>query len=295
MKASYTGPLFQIAKGASPYTTCDVVQDVTTHVALPAACIASVCVGGVASGCFWSIIYGQINATVNDLRQYNYGNSLVFAIDGTTGLPVFDTSPNDPALGGARYFITSNPGASDTTSDTLVTGAPTVGSDRSVLWVGRPTATYTECCGQFGWSHAASDYVLTVFGTDFMVATQYNTPTCASGHYCYTLDLEQGTGCSPSGIVTDLGTSVTDQLLIATFVSSSSTYAMYNNGHTAGTTTGATGCVPRNYARLASGGDVSATISYFREGALIGSAMSSGDRSAVTSNVTSFYSTLTFP
>ena len=60
MTVNYSGPLFQISKNASPYTTCDVGQD-TNHKASPAACIASVCTGAVISGCFYSKAYSQIH------------------------------------------------------------------------------------------------------------------------------------------------------------------------------------------------------------------------------------------
>lgn len=300
MLDSYHGPLFQIAKGASPFTTCDVPQN-SNRQADPSACIASVCVGAVATGCLWNKIYSQVHPTVNDYQQYTYGQmTSPFTIDATTGLPAFNSSSGTGNAGG--FLITSNPGTGDATADLQVTGAPTSGSSRSALMVGRPGGPFVQCCGAFGWDHLASippgqpGY----YGGDFELAPDYNTPLCLSGHYCWNLDLEQGPDsahCRPTATLTgvDLGTSIVDLTIISTWEQSSGTFTGWHNGHADFTATDTTLCSPANYSHFSAGGDMSPSPTYFREGLITSTVLSGTDETNVFNNIKAFYPALTFP
>jgi len=297
MKTSYTGPLFSIQKNAAPYTSCDIQQNANRKADMATPCIATACTGGVITGCFIDVVYAHIQGSANNLRQYDYGQSLKVTVDVTTGLPVFDNTagPGTPAM----RLITSNPGAADIHADQVVAGAPADGASRSVMVVGRAVPFISQCCGFFGWSHK-SDLPSSIFwGTDFMPIVTYNHPDCGSNNYCAGLDLEQGGGCVPTtpppGPSLNLGPTVTDQMFIATFNASSTVISFSSNNNQSSATNPTTGCSPHGYARLAAGGDMSLTPTYFREGLLTAGVLSGTEQTALFNNVTAAYPALTFP
>ena len=287
----YAGPLFQV-KNTSSSATCNIPQTPNGS-ANYAGCIAFAC-AGTASNCNVVQIYDQVNSA-NNLQLYT-SSAPTLTIDSATGLPwLYNT-------GGAQFFITSDPGSHDQSSDTAATGAPAVGAARSVAMVGQANNNSSVCCGSFGWAHSAATPIggSGYYGGDMLIGTGYGVNTLygygTAGNYNVVMDLEQGGACSGGPANFTISTSQTDELLIATW-DGASVMAGSNNGHAwTGNTSGpASGCTDQGqYVHLAAGGDMSSAPLIFREGVLTSGAMNSTAQAAYLSNVQAFYSTLAF-
>lgn len=292
----YTGPLFTVRNNSVPSITCDVTQN-PNGTANYSSCIASACVGAVASGCNVLRIYDQVN-TANNLQLW--GGAFTLQIDATTNLPWLDA----PTAGSsnAEWFITSNPGAADLTSDLPAVGAPATGAARSVAYVGRPNQT-TTCCGDFGWAHKASLALGApgYYGGDMMIDTQFgfnsSYGTGTAGFYSLNLDAEQGSGCAGTPTVNAPGiaaisTTIFDALFISTWDGSTTMTNGYNGHAGVGNLSGCT--LQGQYVHLQGGGDMTYAPITFREGILTSGAMSLAAQAAYLNNVKAFYSQLTF-
>lgn len=288
MKLSYTGPLFQLYNGS---TTLDIGQ-VNHQVDL--STWSAFC-SGVQSNCKFAKIYAQIHTTANDLiaSTLHGGNSpdctggglykcaSPFQLASDNSLPIIQTT----AANNAQYTI-----ASDAPATGVTGGSNPIG----VVAVGYPelSGARTYCCGFFGISHAYN--AATTEGTDFlaMLAFGNGTFTACGPNYCAGLDEEQ---------VTQLGNYSTtlwaNTALFTTQGPGGTTISVWLNSHqlfNAATPTAGT-MNPGTSVHLGGGGDLSQMNAILREGIITNTTFSAQDQSALLSNITQFYSGLTFP
>ena len=287
MTIAYTGPLFQLYNGIA---TLDIGQanhkaDMTTWSAF---------CSGVASNCVYAKIYAQINRTANDLVPSAasapfgpdcsggtiYKCAAPFAIEAATGLPIISTvAPEEYSIAG----------------DASATGIRGGSGSTSVIYNGE--AVNSEfCCGMFGIAHKYN--VGDVTGTDFLVVLAYgqtvnnNWANCAtSTTYCAGLD-EEGAG---EGV--DYGSSPISTILSVVFNSSTNTVTGALNGHSLFSHNPPGATINAGISiHFGGGGDLGqpdpATM---REGLIANAALSSVQQSSILSNMTAFYSGVSFP
>jgi Alpha-L-arabinofuranosidase B, catalytic len=319
MASKYTRPLFQLYNGT---TTIDIKQT-SSHT--PNMSTWSTFCGGTmitkngistSSTCSFSKIYAQIHGHANDLIPSVFrGNAdpvncntdgpylcaAPFAIEVATGLPIVDTGLPGQARPAAVYTLSG---------DGAATGIPAGNSPNairtlplSIMYNGRSVPGQYYCCGVFGLTHnyAAND----TLGTDFMAALSYASLTpldvnCATNKtYCVGSENESindlaDYGSQPVGnaIVSVIysyspGPSVTGYLNdVRQFVHSPPNITVQRGGF----------LNPGTSIHFGGGGDLSvADEAVAREMLITNTAMSPTDQSAAFSNMTAFYSGLSFP
>ncbi len=295
MKASYTGPLFQLGLLSDTSKTLDVGQtsgkqaDMTTWSAF---------CGGSQSNCVISKIYAQINSGSNDLApavlkatygpdcsKGGYTCAAKFTIEAETGLPIITTvAPQEYALSGDNYATGINAGS----------------TAMGIMYNGKPVANQVYCCGVFGLTHKALP-ATDVAGTDFMLALAYGwkdsggcciAVNCGkSGNYCVGAEEEENND------LFDYGSSPVDNAVVVTqFDPTANAVTSYLNGTQQFSHSPPKAKLNAGKAiHLGGGGDLSQPDPVLmREALITNSVMSTSDVAAVQSNVTAFFSTLTF-
>ena len=286
MTTNYSGPLFQLYNGT---TTKDVGQ--TTSHAADLTGVSSFC-GGIPGTCVYGKIYAQVQGSHNDLiastintpfgpncTASTYVCAAPFAIEAATGLPIVNTGTNQ------EYAL-----ASDQNS----IGITSTGSASMSITYNGASVTTPMCCGIFGITHQANAGNTT--GTDFGIVLSYSNtglaPCGTSTTYCVGIDEEL------AGDSGDYGSSPINLVGIITYNRPTNTVTGAVNNHSIFSIS------PPNSPTLNSGiavhfgggGDLSQPApATMREVLVTNTAMTSGQQSSVYSNVTSFFSQISYP
>ncbi len=294
MSASYTGPLFQLAR-TSDKTTQNIGQ--TSAHAADLSTWSSFC-GGSQSSCVVSKIYAQIHNGSNDLVpavwKAPYGPDCSaggftcaskFTIESATGLPILTTvSPQEYALSGDGYATGINGGS----------------KAMGIMYNGKPVANSVYCCGVIGLTHKynASD----THGTDFMLALAYGwrdsggcciAVNCGSStSYCVGAEEEEDNDLA------DYGTSpVANALVVTQFDPTSNTVSTFLNGTQKFSHSPPKAQLNASTAiHLGGGGDLSQPDAVLmREALFTNATMASTTVTMLKANAGAFYPSLSFP
>jgi hypothetical protein len=294
MTASYTGPLFQIAK-TSDKTTLDIGQ--TSAHAADTTTWSAFC-GGNQSNCVVSKIYAQIHKGPNDLLPAvwkapwgpdcsagGFTCASKFTLESSTNLPILTTvAPQEYALSGDNY------------STGITAGKSSIG----LMYNGKPVANSVYCCGVFGLTHKynANDTA----GTDFMLALAYGwrdsggcciAVNCSkSNTYCVGAEEEENNDLA------DYGSSpIANALVVTQFDSSKNAVSTYLNGTMMFSHSPPKASLNVSTAiHVGGGGDLSQPDNVLmREAFATNSILSASDVAALKTNATAFYPSLSFP
>ena len=294
MTSKYTGPLFQIGLAKDKTKLLDIGQtsdhkaDMTTWSAF---CSAS------QSNCVVSKIYAQIHSGANDLVPGVFNTpwkpdcsaggftcAAKFTIESATGLPILTTdSP-------AEYTLSN---------DNFATGINGGSKAMGIMYNGKPVANATYCCGVIGLTHKYNATDTT--GTDFMLALAYGwrdsggcciaTNCGKSNTYCVGAEEEENND------LYDYGTSPLDNAFVVTqFDPTPNAVITYLNGTKVLTHSPPKAKLNAGTAvHLGGGGDLSQPDSVrMREAFFTNNVMSDSEVTAMKSNISMFFSTLTF-
>jgi len=295
MTASYTGPLFQIAKFSDKTQTLNIGQ--TSSHSADMTTWSAFC-GGSQSNCAVSKIYAQIHATANDLLPAVWNTpwkpdcsaggltcASKFTIDSGTNLPILTTvSPQEYALSGDNYATGINGGT----------------KAMGIMYNGKPVANSVYCCGVIGLTHKynANDTA----GTDFMLALAYGwrdsggcciAVNCGSAtSYCVGAEEEENNDLA------DYGTSpVANALVVTQYDPTSNAVSTFLNGVQKFSHSPPKAKLNASTAiHLGGGGDLSQPDAVLmREAFFTNAVMSSSTVTALKANAMAFYPSLSFP
>ena len=294
MTSKYTGPLFQLGLAKDKTKTLDVGQ--TSDHKADMSTWSDFC-GGTQSNCVVSKIYAEIHSGPNDLvpgvfkTPWNpdcsaggFTCAAKFTIEAATGLPILTTDmPAEYTLAG----------------DNLATGINGGTKALGIMYNGKPVANQVYCCGVIGLTHKynATD----VAGTDFMLALAYGwkdsggcciATNCGKNNmYCVGAEEEENND------LYDYGTSPVDNAFVVTqFDPTPNAVITYLNGNKVLTHSPPKAKINAGTAlHLGGGGDLSQPAPVrMRESLFTNNAMSDADVNAMKSNITAFFSALTF-
>lgn len=289
MTTAYGGPLFQLYNGSG---TLDVGQ--TVYRVVNMATWSAFC-GGTASNCKVTKIYAQIQGHANDLIASNLPGAgvracsvggvgvcaAVFQIDSTTGWPVINTPASQPK---AQEYTLLN--------DAAATGINSGTNPLSVMAVTNFQQLAT-CCGFFGMAHFYSD--ADTEGTDFEIGWTYGTAgmfQCSSSTaYCIGLDEEEA-GESAAYANAFNGANLIE---VATWDGSALVTMAANNNQLISKAPMAPSLIPGTHIHFGAGGDLSTVPTFFREGLITNTALSTSQQTSIVNNMKAFYGALSFP
>jgi hypothetical protein len=295
MRASYAGPLFQLAR-LSNKATLDVGQtsghraDMTTWSAF---------CGGVASNCVVSKIYAQVQVGGNnDLVPSVYSGTSAGPFCGDGGLTCAAPFTIEQATG-LPILATVTPQEYTLSNDDLAVGISGGTAATTIVYNGKAIANTTYCCGVFGLTHKHN--AVDKYGTDFMVALGYgfndqggtgvNVNCGTASTYCAGAEEES------LNDLADYGSSPLDNVvLLAEFDPVANAVSTYLNGNRLFSHSPPKANINAGTAiHLGGGGDLSQPDPVLLREALIANAAATArDAAALSANVTAFYATLTF-